>query len=940
MTKRYIILYLIMILCSNLFSTEIELNEVTEIIANTHKEIEMGQIKNLQIAPFNENLISFEVYGDDKTIKLFLYNTEEKSIYQIQSVNYLTSKSSKRRYYLKNRGVTWHPTENWFVFYGNGHHNRDQLFICKVLVPQLINDFSIKGWMIDVREKRNTAGYYQQPCFDSNGKNLFFSRKIRLKDKKARYNRTYNIAYIENLTDLESSKFEEVEFEVAVEKKFHQISPICSPTNPNLVAYTSYRNMKKRGGEFYPDYSINIVNIKTEEIAVVDKMDGYEDYPFQWSPSGNYIFYFKALSLLMTKQNFIDDQMNILNLKYAKVIEDDGNLKIFIQSNPKSDILLEDVTGKNHGIAFINEDNILVSKFDPMEAITLVDIQKWKDLDKNYSTKLDFSNDTDYPILIGSNLYFVSYELVQNNTRITVDLSEVKITLPEGQSRVLTSASAIEDQIEQYKIQIAEHQKNLEPIEKELSELLNDLDDENKQFSDLAKQKETLAASKDTELATLNNFRDKKSSGLETEQQISQLITQKTEIEVKIKNNLDTVDIENSKIRKLLQNKSTLHEDKSNTLELVVQYKTKLAEELLTETETTAIKNKINKAKLDLAEIENSLSKLNTEIEEEKNIRTKLKSDLVVKNTEKTKALGSIDNLKIEKAKTLESEGMLVSFETQLGELNTKSKNISTEIETLETELNAEKSNLASNTDIQSAMKKEKSGLLSSIDKLENDKIASLSKNKNEKLTTLQTSLDKLKLDLEIITEKLDTFTAILAEKNKNLESDRKLLKEKTDEKLVSIKDIENLTTAKTQANKDDDLAKQKKEDEEALAKKKAEEEQAKKDKEAADLAAKIKKEAEELADKEKAAEEQAKKDKEAADLAAKKKKEAEELANKENEKKDEYSDEDEYADEEEYFDEDEYEYSDEEYFDEEEDYFDNNTTTPTGKTGSTRRRR
>ena len=388
MTRRYILLYLIIILCSNLFSTEIELNEVKEIIASNHKDIDYWQIKNIQVAPFNENLISFEITEDDKIIKLFLYNTETEKTFQIESASYSKGKKSKKRFYLKDRGISWHPTENWFVFYGNGHYNRNQLFICEVLVPELINSYSIMGHMINVREKKGIKSYYESPCFNSTGDKVFFSRRIRKKDKKARYNKTFNVTYIEKILDHKSNKFKDIDFEILIDKKFNQKNPVCSPTDPDLIAYISYKNRKKKGEEYYADYSINVINAKTSKITVVERMDGYDHYPFQWSPSGRYLYYYKALSLLMTEQSFIDDKYNLLNLKFAKIIKDGNSIKAFIQSNPKTDILLKDVTGKKNNIAFINETNIFATRYDPNNVITHVDIQKWKDVEKKYATNL------------------------------------------------------------------------------------------------------------------------------------------------------------------------------------------------------------------------------------------------------------------------------------------------------------------------------------------------------------------------------------------------------------------------------------------------------------------------------------------------------------------------------------------------------------------------
>ena len=947
MAKRYVILYLIIIICSNLFSTEIELSEVKEILANNMKKIDMGFISNVQIAPSNENLVSFEARYDDKTVKLFLFNIETNKMFQIESANYAKSKKSKKRYYLKDRGLSWHPTEDWFTFYGNGYNNRDQIFLCKVLVPQLINSFSIKGFRVAIREKKGIGSYYANPSFNSTGDKIFFARKIKKRDKKARYNKTFNIAYIKDVLSKESSKFKDINFEISIEKKFDQLHPVCSPTDPDLVAYISHRNKRKKGEEYYADYSINILNSKTGDITVIDKMDGYKHYPFQWSPSGNYLFYYQALSLLMTEQQLIDDRINLLNLKFAKITKDGNSVRTFVQSNPKTDILLKDVKGMYYGISFINDDNILTSRYDPYNVIGLLDIQKWRDVEKKYVSNLEFSNDSDSPILLGSSLYFMSYEEKSGQLLDVLSLSELKITLTEGQSRSFASSSesATKAQTEEIQAKITKLNTDLDRIEKDISDVQVVLDKENKEFDDLAEQKKTLTKSKDDVIAIRDDYRNKQSSDLENEQKITELITQKTELETNISHEEGIVEVENENITKWQTQIASLEKDKKDVVALITDYTNKLSEQATAGKAITGLNSKIKNAKAEITKIDKSIAQLNTEISAEETVKSSLEKSLNTKNTDKAKFLGAIDNLKIEKAKTMEAEGMLASFQSQLDELNTKSGNIDLEIKTLQSELTKENTNLTKNNETLTSKTNEKSDLLSSIDKLKDDKIASLSKDKESKLLALQTKLDKFKIDLERTNDKLETFVALVTDKNKSLEADRASKKTKSEEKLALTKEIEKLKSSKTKAKQDDALAKKKKEEDDTLAKKKAEEEQARKDKEAADLAAKKKAEEEQarkdkeaaanLAAKKKAEEEQARKDKEAADLAAKLKKEAEELAKAEKDKVDEYEDEDEYADED-----DEYSDEDDEYSDDEEDYFDNNTTTPTSRTGSTRRRR
>ena len=236
--------------------------------------------------------------------------------------------------------------------------------------------------MIDLYDQKYERSYCRYPSFDSSGKGLYFSRQLSKKSKKAKYNKSFSLAYISNIFESEPEKFKNINFKLLSEEKYDQFEVQSSPKDPNLVAYISYQHKLRTSDKSYMKYWLNIYDKRSKTVVTVDKLDGFKDYPFQWGSNGEYIFYNKAVSLDQTDKGFIKDKINKINLHFAKVVYEGGKLSSEIQANPTTNVLLEDVTGKSHGIAFIDDNKVLASKYAPYNSLGIVDLQKWKNEDE------------------------------------------------------------------------------------------------------------------------------------------------------------------------------------------------------------------------------------------------------------------------------------------------------------------------------------------------------------------------------------------------------------------------------------------------------------------------------------------------------------------------------------------------------------------------------
>jgi hypothetical protein len=380
-----------------------------ELLGGDDPEIK-GYISNLQQAPFNENIISFEVTSaGTEAVKLYLYNIESQFLVHISPIEDYENSIRMIPYPVRDRGVSWHPSKNRFVFYSNGHDNREQIFIAEIRDQYFLEESPVIIKRIEFREPKKTVNHCLYADFNSTGDDLYFTVRIEKENKKEKFNKYYNIAVAENIFKYESDNFRNVKYEVLFNRKFDQIKPVCSPAEPDVIAFVSFKK-EFRENYGYADYSIVAHNRKSGASSVIDNPSGFREYPFQWSPSGKKLYYCAALPIQKTPNNFREKRTNIINLQVADVQISDGKIRSRVRENSSSAFIIGDVATKDNGIAFVNDDLILMAKYDPYESIFLVDVNKWLNNDGFYIKQLPIPDDNDFPVVGKKSFIFLKYQ--------------------------------------------------------------------------------------------------------------------------------------------------------------------------------------------------------------------------------------------------------------------------------------------------------------------------------------------------------------------------------------------------------------------------------------------------------------------------------------------------------------------------------------------------
>ena len=768
---RSILIMVIMFATVLSYSAEVNVERLREVISGQHPQIN-GYIRNLQVAPFNNDLISFEVeYDTETTIKLFLYNLSTNNLLQIESANYSEDTTQRRRYYLQDQGLRWHPYNNWFVFYGNGFQGREQIYICRVVVPELINNFSVNGYRIILRENlQEERSFSQDPAFDMTGENLFFTRRLEKRDRQARYNRTFNVTGIQDVFSYRESRFRGVEFRTVLDKRFNQFMPVPSPSDKDLIAYISYKNQETRGERFYHEYSLNIVNLANMDDTVVDNLDGYQYYPFFWSNTGSHIFYMKALSLLRTPQRFIDDELNQVNLHFARIERSGNTVNARLQNNPVTDILLTDVVAKESWIAFINDDNLIAPKYDSNDIPVLfsLDINRWRRADRNFSSKINFNRDFDAenPVILDDKLLFISTSFVRNRTISAIQAATVDIKLEGDQIRdIATRAPEID------------------------TSKIDDEDYVDDTYFDESAAFETITPEIDTKAARI----------AELEEELGGLRVKNLTIDNQILAEQSTAENLDSEIRRLTMSSTDLLGKKNRALARITEIRQEQTRSLQAEQQITVKQSEITRQNTELLRIESEILSMENSILAERDNILSLEKQLSDKTDDIVGIRRNIANLRIEQTRTMETESKLASFQDQLEELKSKEKSVDEEISKLENEL-SEHLKAAEESEKQFTLRSARKELIEeSLKDLRDQKIASAQRDRGERVDGLNNDITRLKNDVSRIDGEIETLEGSVRNENDRIVDMIEKVKGLNNDKIAAINSLNELRTTRAQ---------------------------------------------------------------------------------------------------------------------------------------------
>lgn len=435
MKKFKWVLALLLIFVSVASAAKIELKNIKRLLDNSDRELK-GFIRNPQIAPFNNNVISFELH-DDEEISLYIMNVQNGRYLEVESKNYHGKDIKRLKFPEKNQGLVWHPSKNWFVFYGNGTKNRDNLYAIEVVMDRLLNKYAVKGYKFNLPETRGTQNRY--PDFDYSGLELCFSRKEQSGEN-------YDICVIKDFDlVLNSKNFKDLTLEKVISEDFDQMRPKFYPgVGRNLIAYNSYKNDRYTGyKKNYAEYTVNLYDIDSKKLYQIDKCDGYDDYPTLWSKDGSYIYYFKSLPLIETPQEFIDKNpnVNIVDLYYADVFSKDGEVKPVRQTNLSRYELSLDVSPKS--IGNYDDTGIVISDFQPGNTLSFVDVQGWMLRKEDYKQNLPIEYGGDYPFVLGDKILYVGFVFEKYRDVDVLYIADINIDRPKPQVKTVASQKDI-----------------------------------------------------------------------------------------------------------------------------------------------------------------------------------------------------------------------------------------------------------------------------------------------------------------------------------------------------------------------------------------------------------------------------------------------------------------------------------------------------------------
>lgn len=431
--KSKLLICLLSILCFSTLGAElVNISEITELLSVETLD-QQGTIKNIKMAPFNKDLISFELWNENNDgVALYLFNRSKKKVLKIESATILNSKKRVPR--PKDYNFYWHPTENWFLFNGNAG-NRMNLYACRIADEALNNKFALKGSIINFKEMedkddedKKLRAAYSEPTFSSDGQTIFFIRKVLKKGETA------TLCKSMDFDSAKENKFEDISFEVIAKKNFDISNPLPSPkSGSNLVAFCANQNkLTKKDKDPYLDYSINVINADTKDEVEVNNCDGFSVYSLFWNKNGDFLYYYKAIPREKTSQEDLNNKFNVLNLYATKIIQSGNKVISIPQSNQKTDVILENVSDR--GLVAVDDANLLVPVFnESLYSIVAINLDHWRNKLDSYHEIVELKYPAYYPQYINNELVYVNYKTTSDDNFIDmISTAKVKLNFPSG----------------------------------------------------------------------------------------------------------------------------------------------------------------------------------------------------------------------------------------------------------------------------------------------------------------------------------------------------------------------------------------------------------------------------------------------------------------------------------------------------------------------------
>ncbi len=372
---------------------------VTENITNNQKLdnlITEGNynISNLTVSPTNANLLLYSISkrnSDTISSQLVIHNIKTNKYYII-------THGGKKLLMRKGVKLTWHPSGKVAIFTSVTSEKNERLFSIRLYQDELNTKYSFKIFELVFIDKINEEALNRDPCFNSDGSVLYFSRKDA--DTNG-----FDIFYIEEFNEkLKEKRCGNLEYEVLIEEDFDQIfpkpSPVLDEDDNQLLAYISTDSKAQvNSNKFsYKYYSLNLFDTEEEELYKITSCSGFNYYPFFWAKDGKSIFSLEAKELNSKNLTLMDKNKNEIDLYNYKIMKADfAGFNFIPLTNGKTDILAKNIKEKIFYFPRLKDSDIfLISIYDDIMkdkySIKLFDKNRWSNRDENFLIPTNYNN--------------------------------------------------------------------------------------------------------------------------------------------------------------------------------------------------------------------------------------------------------------------------------------------------------------------------------------------------------------------------------------------------------------------------------------------------------------------------------------------------------------------------------------------------------------------
>ena len=174
------------------------------------------------------------------------------------------------------------------------------------------------------------------------------------------------------------------------------------------------RRPRRKQKDYIAEYELKIIDLDTKRTYLIDEMEGFKTYSFQWDENGKVLLYGKAKSKLVANPDLINNGIDEISLRIAEIRKVGDKVLILPLANKDGySTVIDNIRGSKNSFIFYNKNTAIITQYNENSSTKFVAInfKDWRNGEKKYFQDIELKNDLLNPTFNNDKdeLYFIEY---------------------------------------------------------------------------------------------------------------------------------------------------------------------------------------------------------------------------------------------------------------------------------------------------------------------------------------------------------------------------------------------------------------------------------------------------------------------------------------------------------------------------------------------------